>query len=494
MKSRKSSYQIIALACVLLIAAFLRLYRISELTEFLGDQGRTGIHIYQAWKDRILPLVGPTVLSGEHLGPAFYYIIAPSFFLTGFNPVMPAVFTAILGVGAVGLLWFLGREFFGWQIATLLSALWAVSPQIVSSDRVLWEPNIIPFFVLLYMVGIYKLKRVANIGWGILTGAALAVLVQLHYPNLLFVVSTLLFYAVLLVRRKEKASVLFRSLIGTALGFVVILLPFLVYERSHGFEDIVGVLRNFFSGGGIPFVKRQILANVLDYGGRVIRRVVQFPAGWEAVALLILLAISFFKRNFWKSFIALWFFAGIGAMSLYRGVVYDHYLFFLLPAPFLLFGFLLKWLEGKGMSWVSFGLAVIFSLSNISRLDINKIGFNDIARTNAVVKEIAHEATDQPFSFGLIASRSFSDLHYRYFFLTQGLKVESVLSDRYQTLFLVCESTTCPSADNLVRQGKVQVICYDSHCSGEYPKIDVNKWKFDKILDINDAKLYFLKR
>ena len=47
-KSAKPYVQIIALAAVLLTATFFRLYRISELTEFLADQGRTGIHIYQA--------------------------------------------------------------------------------------------------------------------------------------------------------------------------------------------------------------------------------------------------------------------------------------------------------------------------------------------------------------------------------------------------------------------------------------------------------------
>src|SRR3989344_7764779 len=118
--SKKAYGEIIALILVLLTAAFLRLYRIAELTEFLGDQGRTGIHIYEAWQKKELPLVGPTVLSGQHLGPAFYYLIAPSFILTNFNPLAPAVFTAFLGVGAVALLWFLSKKLFGWEIATML--------------------------------------------------------------------------------------------------------------------------------------------------------------------------------------------------------------------------------------------------------------------------------------------------------------------------------------------------------------------------------------
>lgn len=443
------------------------MYRISELTEFLGDQGRTGIHIYETWNNKTLPLVGPTVLSGQHLGPVFYYLIAPSFVLTGFNPVMPAVFTALLGVGAVGLLWWLARELFGWRIATIIAALWAVSPQIVASDRVLWEPNIIPFFIFLYLAALFK-------NWGMIAGIALGILVQLHYPNFLFIGLTLLFY----VSQKK-----YKTLIGAVLGFFLILLPFVIYESAHGFEDITGVFRNF-SSGGAALPKRQILANILDYSGRVMRRVSPIPAGWEAGALLVL-AGSFFKPTVWKVFIGLWFAAGIAAMSLYRGVVFDHYLFFLLPAAFLLFGFLLSQINKK----LSLLIVCILALFHLSKTDIFNPGVNDIVRIKSVSQEIIRQVGSKPFSFGLIGSRSFSDLHYRYFFLTSGITPEPILAETYDNLFLVCESNSCPEMN-----GRIKILCYDAHCSGEYPKIDLALWKIGAVTDIQGAKLYVLKR
>lgn len=461
-RSIKPSFPIIALIALLLIAAFLRLYRITELTEFLGDQGRTGIHIYQAWKDRILPLVGPTVLSGEHLGPAFYYLIAPAFILTGFNPVMPAVFTALLGVGAVGLLWWLASVLFSWQIATMLSALWAVSPQIVASDRVLWEPNIIPFFIFLYLVALYK-------HWGVIAGLALGILVQLHYPNLIFIGLTLLYG----LRR------------GIVLGFLLALSPFLFYESTHNFENILGVLTNFSSSGG----EWRLTANILDYSSRVMHRLAPVSGAFFVLFLPLLL-----KPTFWKIFIGFWFASGIMAMSLYRGVVFDHYLFFLLPATFLLFGFLLNWLKEKSHIIVPAMLVAALFLFHLSKTDIFKPGLNDIVRTRAVVQEIERQTGNQSFSFGLIASRSFSDLHYRFFFLTQGLKPQSIVSHDYQTLFLVCEMTSCPTGDDLLRQGKVQILCYDAHCEGEYPKIPLSSWKIVSSADVGGARLYQYQR
>lgn len=436
----------------MLIASILRLYRISELTEFLGDQGRTGIHIYESWKNKQFPLVGPTVLSGQHLGPAFYYILAPAFILTGFDPVSPAVFTALFGVGATGLLWFLARRLFGWEIATMLSGLWAVSPQIVASDRVLWEPNIIPFFIFLYLISLFK-------HWDLIAGVALGILIQLHYPNLIFIGLTFFFGL--------RWKIIF--------GFLLALFPFLLYELQHGFEDILGILTNFSSGGEWRFG-----ANILDYSSRVMHRLAPVSGAFFALFLPVL-----FKPTFWKVFVGVWFIIGLVIMSLYRGVVFDHYLFFLLPAAFLLFGFVLSKLNIK----LAVILVSILVLYHLNKTDIFKPEVNDIARTKSVSQEIIRQAGGGPFSFGLIASRSFSDLHYRYFFVTAGVKPEPILVNTYQNLFLVCETDVCPEINN-----NVQILCYDTHCEGEYPKISLSPWKFVSTHDVAGARLYQYQR
>lgn len=407
------------------------------------------MHIYEAWQKKELPLVGPTVLSGQHLGPAFYYIMAPAFILTGFHPVAGAILTALMGIGSIILLWLFARNLFDWKIATGLAAIWAVSPQIVASDRVLWEPNIIPFFIFLYVLSLYK-------RWYFVAGASLGILVQLHYPNLLFIGLTLLY--------GFKRNIVF--------GFLFTLFPFLYYESQHGFEDVIGVLTNYSSG------EARFLPNILDYSSRVMHRIAPIPG--------VLFTLFFFgKPTFWKIFVGAWFIVGLIAMSLYRGVVFDHYLFFLLPAAFLLFGFVLSKLNKKLVLLI----VSVLTIYHLSKTDIFKPGVNDIVRTMAVSQEIIRLAGSEPFSFGLIASRSFSDLHYRYFFLTQGVTPEPVLADTYQNLFLVCETDAC-----LKLKDSVQILCYDDHCKGEYPQFNLTTWKFDKNIDLRGARVYVFKR
>lgn len=403
------------------------------------------MHIYEAWQKKELPLVGPTVLSGQHLGPAFYYIVAPAFILTGFHPVAGAILTALMGIGSIILLWLFARNLFDWKIATGLAAIWAVSPQIVASDRVLWEPNIIPFFIFLYVLSLYK-------RWYFVVGVSLGILVQLHYPNLLFIGLTLLYG--------------FKR--NTVFGFLFTLFPFLYYESQHGFEDVIGVLTNYSSG------EARFLPNILDYSSRVMHRITPLPG--------VLFTLFFFgKPTFWKIFVSLWFIVGLVVMSLYRGVVFDHYLFFLLPAGFLLFGFVLSRLP-KILSVLIVSVLIFF---HISKTDIFKPGVHDITRTKTVTEEIMNRTGNEPFSFGLIASRSFSDLHYRYFFLINKVHPEPVLSDSYKNLFLVCETDKCPNLKE-----PVQILCYDAHCSGNYPKIPLTSWKFILDNEIEDARLY----
>src|SRR3989344_2389657 len=178
-------YQLIVFA-ILLLAGFLRVFRIFDLTEFLGDQGRTGIEIYHAFQTRSLPLVGPTVITGYYLGPFFYYLMGLSFILFNFNPVIPSAFTALLGVATVFFIYYLCKKLFGFWIAVGISALYATSPVIVAHERTIWEPTVIPFFILLFLFSLYKVFEKRNFTYFLLSGFSVGALVQLHYPNMFF--------------------------------------------------------------------------------------------------------------------------------------------------------------------------------------------------------------------------------------------------------------------------------------------------------------------
>ena len=408
---------------IVLISLFLRLFNIEWYAEFLGDQGRTGIVIYRAWQDKTFLLVGPTVLTGQHLGPIWYYFIGPFFILSGFNPLGGAIGMAFFGTLATVVLYILSRKLFGPLVGPLVALLWAVSPLIIRQDQTIWEPNIVPLFVFLFLLGL-KTRHFVLL-WG-----ATGVLVQLHIPNIIFIP-----IALAVSRRLKHAF-------SGILLFLLIQAPFLIYEVQHGFSNISGIV-TVMSQPGVQS-KTQLLASFTDYTSRVFYRVL--PTGNQIVMIVIqifLAVIIVLGKNRMMIFLLGFYVVGISAMARYQGLVHDHYLNFLLPLPFLFVG------------------NALFLLRRFSRLGTVLVGMlligwqiatphyfleprSDITRTRNVVRAIVTD-TVGPFSFTVISTPSYSDLHYRYYFLLMDSQPKEIDDPDSRTAYLICEiGLICP--------------------------------------------------
>jgi len=109
---RKSNFPLFILAAVILLAGFLRFYRISEYLTFLGDEGRDVLVVKRMLVDGKLTLLGPITSVGSiYMGPIFYYLMAPFLFLWKFDPTGPAVMVALFSLATVYLVFRIGRDF-----------------------------------------------------------------------------------------------------------------------------------------------------------------------------------------------------------------------------------------------------------------------------------------------------------------------------------------------------------------------------------------------
>src|ERR1035437_2190945 len=141
---------------VVLIAAFLRLYRIQDYMTFLGDEGRDVLVVYNILHGH-LTLLGPTSsVGGFFLGPIYYYFMTPFLWLFNYDPVGPAVMVALFGIATVALIYKVGSEFFGKTAALIAAFLYSISPLVISYSRSSWNPNLMPFFSLLTLYTLYK--------------------------------------------------------------------------------------------------------------------------------------------------------------------------------------------------------------------------------------------------------------------------------------------------------------------------------------------------
>ncbi|MEK9176282.1 MAG: hypothetical protein AAB520_02445, partial [Patescibacteria group bacterium] len=81
-KKISKSWEVLSITGIILLGAFLRLYKIKDYIVFLGDEGRDALVVYNILHGN-LTLLGPTsAVGGFLLGPIYYYFMAPFLYLS----------------------------------------------------------------------------------------------------------------------------------------------------------------------------------------------------------------------------------------------------------------------------------------------------------------------------------------------------------------------------------------------------------------------------
>ena len=87
---------------------------------------------------------------------------APALFVANNDPIGPAIFTAILGVTSVGLLFFLIRQWSTDKAALLITLFYSISPLVIRYVQWPWNPNTLPFFAFLYLLTLTRLFKTGD--------------------------------------------------------------------------------------------------------------------------------------------------------------------------------------------------------------------------------------------------------------------------------------------------------------------------------------------
>ncbi len=487
---------------ILILAAFLRVYRIDEYMTFLGDEGRDVLVVREIIQgvekvfqgdfssaQEKLTLLGPTAsVGGFFLGPIYYYFMAPFLWLFNFNPVGPAVMVAIFGVATVWLVYKVGSDFFNPFVGILAAFLYAISPVIIAYSRSSWNPNLMPFFSLLALYTVYLAVKKHSLLLFFVCGFLLGIAMQLHYLTV-FLGSIVAVYVLISTYTKFSFFSKITQMICILLGFLVGLAPFFAFEVRHGFPNMQSIIRFIFFSGETGS-NENFLVVIDNVFFRLFGRLIgAFPspeqvsfqesvatmdlfftkftiavgAWYLFILLLAFLSISLFlyqwyralrsgKRNLAMMLIFIWFVMGIGLFGFYKKSIYDYYFGFLFPLPFFLIGNFLYALWKRNLWYKAVGI-IIFILLLI--LNIQGIPFRYTANRQLVqVKQIAEfvlEKTEgKPFNFALITGGN-SDHGYRYFFALADkdpIKIENTQMDPKRTtvtnqLLIICETVPC---------------------------------------------------
>jgi len=244
---------------IILLGAFLRLYRIQDFYMFLADQGRDALIIRRIALLQKFPLIGPPSSIGEvFLGPFYYYVVSPFLWLFNFNPVGLAVGVAVISILSLVVIYFIVQRATSHPLAFIFTTLITTSALLVDVGRFSWNPNLLPYFSFLTLCLFYALlygkrKLVYGFAFGVLFGLTF----QLHHLAALLVLPMAIYYIAYVLRMKRMHAVV--PLIIAVVGFGLTLAPFILFELRHDFLNTHNLIslftkQNVVSSG--PYINR----------------------------------------------------------------------------------------------------------------------------------------------------------------------------------------------------------------------------------------------
>ena len=367
--------EIIAVTLVLLLAAYLRLNHL-DWTEFKLDEAHLSQLAYDMAQHGEVPLTGIGSSVGIVNPPLAAWLLAVPYAVSS-SPIVATAFIALLNVLAVAMCYGLSRRMFApigdraWWAALIAALMLAVAPWAVFHSRKVWAQDLLPCFVILYVWFGYR-AFVQHKAWSLLGhGAALAALIQIHY-SALWLMPVSFVWLIAFARRVRLAPLLVTVAIG-----VIAFAPFVIADGARGWPSatrLLDVVRQPATTDTTALHLAWIATNGLEIHSLAgpqefenFRALVPWTDGisWLigvlVIAGLIVAMIDVLRaipQRQWNDrsavgfLLTTWLLLPVLVQLSHRTPLFVHYFIIILPAPFMLLGYLFtrlpaqRWIQG----------------------------------------------------------------------------------------------------------------------------------------------------
>jgi len=324
---------LIAILLILLVSALLRLLNLNYM-EFKGDEANNLFVASHIALGRGFPLVGIGSSIGTYNPPLFNYLMAfPLFFSR--NPVVATGFIALFNCAAVALCYVFCRRFFGRIVAVITAVFFAVNPWAVFYSRKIWQPDLLPLFVIGFFYGLFAVVCEGRKKHLLTCFACLAATTQLHLSSIYFCVVLVLVLA------------WFRPKIGWGYYLGGIAIALLIYAPYLAF-DLLNSGYNFkiyMHAFSLPSrFHLETLTTPFVFGSTLnFMHFVDWPLLDVLQAFLVATGIVYLLFR-WKdpryAVLILWFCVPVAFLLVSKLDMQPHYFIFLYPIQFVVVGIL----------------------------------------------------------------------------------------------------------------------------------------------------------
>lgn len=247
---------------------------------FIGDFA----WFYISARDMLLtgeiPLVGITSShTWVHQGPLWTYLLAIPLFISNFNPVSGAYFTAALGTLTVFMIYKIGIQMFSKFVGIVASVLYATSPLVIIHSRMPYHTSIVPLASLLFIYFLYKWIK-GDVRFLPFVFLSLGVLYNLELSTLVFWFLLILIFAYGFIKRKLwfTQSLKPNVILLSVFLLLSVMLPMIIYDvRQHsGYFQITAFFRliKIYLFSSLPVFSfeeiRGVFASLFSYNQRLV--------------------------------------------------------------------------------------------------------------------------------------------------------------------------------------------------------------------------------
>mgnify|MGYP000275662615 CR=1 FL=1 len=165
----RRNYFLLAFVTILLVGAFLRLYKLDNRPAHFDEGGGHAIGA------RALLERGEYIYNPDFHGPFLYHITALTFYLFGMSDITLRITQALFGIATIAILWLL-KDYIKKETLLALSLLIALSPSLVYYSRFAVHDSYFVFFTTACIVFLYLYSRTHEKKYLYLFSASLAFL------------------------------------------------------------------------------------------------------------------------------------------------------------------------------------------------------------------------------------------------------------------------------------------------------------------------------
>ena len=246
---------VFGLLIILTIGSWLRLSGIiNNSFAFTYDVGRDMLAVENIVVNHKVTLIGQTTgVGGIFYGPWWYFILIIPFFIFSGNPQGIAFFMGFIGIVTILLSYIVGRKMGGVFLGIFFSAFISFSPMVIFSASQIWNPNLIPFLVLLVllMLCIFSFdskSETSKTKYLLLLGLLLGLTIDMEIVfGILLFLSICISLVFIFRKRLTIEEILFFTL-----GLLFIFSPRIIFEVRHDFLMTRTFIRTFSNGSMLP--------------------------------------------------------------------------------------------------------------------------------------------------------------------------------------------------------------------------------------------------